>query len=128
MAETLVLDTNAFNARGLAHFLRGYPGRKVLPAVAAAELYLHRSRGRPGQAERFFAELRTMGVVVEPLDAEKALLAVEASGPDFAAHLGDRLIAAHALYPGRTLVTNNLADYPQVPAKVTPALLIRRRS
>lgn len=128
MPETLVLDTNAFNARGFAHFLRGYRGRKVLPAVAAAELYVHQGGGREGSPEAFFRHLKTMGVEIEPLDAEKALLAVDAGGPDFGNNVGDRLIAAHALYPGRALVTANLEDFPQVTFKVTPEALMRTSS
>jgi predicted nucleic acid-binding protein len=125
LADTLVLDTNAFNERGLAHWLRAYPGRKVLPAVAAAELYYHLRVQRRWPMPRFLAFLREAGVTIEPLDANRALAAVEAAGSGFPDRSADALIGAHALSPGRVLVTRDFSGHPDVPRKLTPAQLLR---
>lgn len=125
MADTLVLDTNAFNERGLLHHLAGRRERKLLPAVAAAEFYYHIVTRRAWSPGRFFDALRLAGIVIEPLDAHKALAAVDAAGKEFPLRPADALIGAHALSPGRILVTRNLAHFPQVPRKVTPAELLR---
>lgn len=127
MVETLVLDANAFNDPGLYYFLKGYDGKKVLPAVAGAELYRHVREQRRWSREQYFQYLRGAGTTIEPLDARLALLAVERAGAGFTDRLADALIAAHALAPGRLLVTNNLADYAGIPA-ITPAHLMQRES
>lgn len=123
MPDTLVIDANAFNIRGFGHFLRRYHGRKLLPAVAAAELY-HRAARRGHPPERFLSELSAMGVTIEPLDAEKALAAAAAGDESFRTKKADWLIGAHALAPGRILVTDNIRDYPHVPRKKTPHQLM----
>lgn len=125
MAVTLVLDTNALNQRGLAHFLRHYHGRSVLPSVAAAELYVHLQAARRWDRAQFMGYLQGLRVTVEPLDGKKALLAVEAAGAAFSRDPLDAFIAAHALADGRVLVTNNIQDFPSVRKKVTPAALLR---
>lgn len=127
MPETLVLDTHAFNERGLGHFLLRYHGKKVLPVVAASEIYHHVRVQRRWDAERFRAYLRDHGITVEPLDLGLAMVAVEAQGPMFPENLSDALIGAHALSPGRILVTNNLRHHPDVPMKLTPSELLRGR-
>lgn len=124
MADTLVLDTNAFSERGLLHFLRDYPGRKLLPAVAAGEYYHHLRLQRRWSAEQFLEGLRAAGITIEPLDSRLALAAVEAAGVAFATDVADALIGAHALAPGRLLVTRNLQDHAHVPRKCTPAQLM----
>jgi predicted nucleic acid-binding protein len=124
VADELVLDTNAFNERGFVHFLKGHAGRKILPSVAAAEYYYHLRNNRGWSLERFLALLRETDVVVEPLDRGRALAAVEAADRAFTTRRADALIAAHALAPGKLLVTRNPADYPQVPRKTTPAALM----
>lgn len=128
MPDTLVLDTNAFNERGLLHFLAEWPGRKVLPAAAAAEYFLHLRVQRGWSVARFLALLKEAGLVVEPLDLPKALAAVEVAGMAFKDRPMDCLIGAHALAPGRILVTRNLADHPHVPRKQTPSELMRQRA
>lgn len=124
MLDCLVLDTNAFNDRVLPYFLQAYRGRKVLPAAAAAELHRHYVSQRGWDVGQFRLHLRTMGVRVEPLDLRLATLAAEAAGGEFGRRPMDALIAAHALAPGRILVTNDLDDHPQVPRKVTTAELL----
>ena len=126
MTETLVLDTTAFDEHGMFHFLRAYRGRKILPAVAAAEIYIHMRRQRRWTAEKFSGFLRDMGVSIEPLDPHKALAAVDVSDAELPGGLSDALIGAHALAPGRVLVTHNIRHHPHVPRKVTPAELLAK--
>lgn len=126
MADVLVLDANAFNARGFVFFLERYRGIKILPAVAAGEWYYVLCRHRGWPPERFYAELGKMGVEVESLDAELALVAASAADETFKTKKADWLIGAHALHPGRILVTFNVADYPQVRRKMTPLELMAK--
>jgi predicted nucleic acid-binding protein len=127
LADTLVLDTNAFSVRGFAHFLGAYDRRKVLPAVAAAELFRHLWIQRGWSEEQFFEYLGRLRVTVEPLHARAAVAAVLAAGPSFSDRTEDNLIAAHALSPGRTLVTANIRHYPHVPVAISPVALLKRR-
>jgi len=124
LADTLVLDTNAFNEKGIFHFLASYPGRKVLPSVAAAEYYHHLRVQRAWTVAKFLSLLRETGLTVEPLDVHKALAAVEVAGKDFPGDPMDALIGAHALAAGRVLITRNLEDHPHVARKRTPADLM----
>lgn len=127
MPDALVLDTNAFHERGLPHALAAYRGRKILPAVAAAEHLFHLSVNRGWTTERFVSALRESGIEVEPLDLHRALAAVLVNGRAFAENPTDHLIGAHALAPGRLLVTRNLEHHGRVPRKLTPGELVRRR-
>lgn len=111
MAAPLVLDTNALLARGFLRWLRGYPGAKLLPAVAFVELGVHWVPQR--SMDGYEATLRAAGVEVEWLTTDHARLAVElalAQGR-FAERARDFLIGAHAASPPRVLVTNDLGDF-----------------
>jgi predicted nucleic acid-binding protein len=122
----LVLDANALNERGLLHFLAEYSGRKVLPAVAAAEVFYHLKVQRGWGPAEFYQMLRDSDIVIEPLDAHKALAAADLGGERFVHAKADCLIGAHALAPGRVLLTNNVRDFPEVARKETPGERMRR--
>lgn len=126
MPDTLVLDTNALIERGFAFFLRSYRGRKVLPSVAAAELFRHFWERRGWGPAEFFDYLHSIDVVIEPLDGRTAVSAVLAAGPASSERTPDNLIAGHALAAGRMLVTRNVRDFPHIERKATPASLLRR--
>jgi predicted nucleic acid-binding protein len=110
--------------RGLLHFLRSYHGEKILPAVAAAEYSIHVKRKRGWTTADLLAGLRSAGITIEPLDAHRALAAVDLAGDGFPDRTMDALIGAHALAAGRVLVTNNLRHHPHVPRKITPSRLL----
>jgi predicted nucleic acid-binding protein len=123
--ETLVLDTNALATRGFGHFLETeYRGKCVLPVVAAAEWFYHVRVQRGWDVPEFSASLQRMRIEIESMHAWHAVTAASLADDTFAANKADWLIGAHALRPGRILVTNNLADHPHVPRKLTPADLM----
>jgi predicted nucleic acid-binding protein len=125
MAPPLVLDANAFSARGFREWLRGYHGDKILPAVAYAELGIH-VRRKLGK-EAFDATLHRAGVEVEWLRAELADVAIglglRHGGWD--ARARDYLIGAHAASAPRVMVTDNAGDFRFLGDRVrTPAALM----
>jgi tRNA(fMet)-specific endonuclease VapC len=122
---TFLIDTNiAIHARDgnevVLDRLRGRAGDVLLSALSLVELQrgLYRDESlmviRRRRLERL---LRTLPVL--PFDA----IAAEAYG-DILAQCGwgrgrdfDRMIAAHALSRGYTLVTDNLADFRDIPGQ-----------
>lgn len=90
------------------------PGQLVTSSIGYAEVMLGIAAGdadRNARAERFFTLFP-----VQPFDqaAARAYRAIP-----FRRHRFDRLIAAHALALGLTLVTNNEADFADVPGLKT---------
>ncbi|WP_315764171.1 type II toxin-antitoxin system VapC family toxin [Sphingomonas sp. Y38-1Y] len=88
-------------------------GEAVTSAIAYAEVMRGIDRARPDQAS---AADRLFEIVeVQPFDGEAAL--AYASLP-FRRHRFDRLIAAHALSRGLTLVTNHSGDFADIPGLI----------
>ncbi|RYD93274.1 MAG: type II toxin-antitoxin system VapC family toxin [Sphingomonadales bacterium] len=110
-----LLDSNIciYLLRGASPTARAYvqayePGELVTSAVAFAEVIIGaRSREAVAQAEAFFA-------VVTVLPFDEAAARTYATMP-FRRARYDRLIAAHALSLGLTLVTNNERDFADIP-------------
>lgn len=127
MRRALVFDTNAISHRGFLHEIRSFPGEKILPAVAYAELGVaFETRGR---LARLKGALQQAGIEVEWFRASEAERAARSGAlvGDFRKNARDHMIAAH-LSPGRTLVTENLADYSFVDNKCTPAEALKQFS
>lgn len=117
---TLVLDTNALADRHFRFWLRSYPGRVVLPAVAYTEAgVLFR---RHANHDRFDAILRAAGIEVEWYRSNEADIAIRTGIQvgDFAENARDHMIAAHASTVDRRLVTANLRDFTFAPDRMTP--------
>jgi len=92
------------SAAACAHVQAYEPGELVTSAIAFAEVIIGaRSREAVVQAEAFFA-------VVTVLPFDEAAARTYARMP-FKRARYDRLIAAHALSLGLTLVTNNVRDF-----------------
>lgn len=111
----------------MLHALAGVTGRKIMPAVAAAELFWHFRHARRWTTPRFFDFLREIRVTIEPLDGHMAVAAVEIGAGGASEEMPDFLIAAHALAPGRILVTNDRVQAARVPKSVTSAEWMRQQ-
>lgn len=128
MAPPLVLDTNVFDVRGFRHWLRGYPGEKILPVVAYAELGVHLRR--KVSQDVYDAGLAWSGILVEWLTPEIAAGAIDLgiTRGDWGENARDYLIGAHALAAPRILVTNNGRDFDFVGERVeTPVKAMTTR-
>lgn len=116
-----LLDTNACldfllgrSARVAARIGRAF-GTLTVSAVTAAELAVgNRTSAQPEQDARAL-DIFLVGVAVAPFDAEAAVTygsVVRATTMRRGSF--DRLIAAHALALGLTLVTNNERDFADI--------------
>lgn len=90
------------------------PGEIVTSAIAYAEVALGVDRSDVEKVRNFESLFEIIPVL--PFDREAADRYV---GLPFARHRYDRLIAAHALALGVTLVTANLKDFAGLPAELT---------
>lgn len=89
------------------------PGSLAISAITFAEFALGSHRGKPPPPEALDALLAAVPLV--PFDEPAARL--YATLP-FSRGRFDRLLAAHALSLGATIVTNNGADFADVPGLV----------
>lgn len=89
------------------------PGSLAISAITFAEIALGSHRGKPPPPEALDALLAAVPLV--PFDEPAARL--YATLP-FSRGRFDRLLAAHALSLGATIVTNNGADFAAVPGLV----------
>ena len=112
-----LLDSNIciYLLEGLSDTARGHvesfrPGEVVTSAICLAEVMRgidHADTGAVAKVRRFFE-------VIPVLDFGMAAAMQHATLP-FRRHSFDRLIAAHAVSSGLVLVTNNEADFADVP-------------
>jgi tRNA(fMet)-specific endonuclease VapC len=102
----LLADAESAAARRLGEC---EPGSVVTSAIAYAEVI----RGRPVEDSRLFAAAQAFFRVVPVLPFDERAGACYRQVP-FRRGTFDRLIAAHALSLGLTLVTNNERDYDDV--------------
>lgn len=86
------------------------PGEVGLSVISYAEIVLGMERGKPPTVEA----LAAMVAVVPVLTFDEAAARAYAKLPFKRARF-DRLLAAHALSIGATVVTNNLGDFADVP-------------
>lgn len=110
MNDPLILDTNVFRNRDFLHKLEKHHGRKILPAVAYAEMcvyYLGKKNKSPKYVDTF---LNKLDIEVDWLDqrrARDAAMYCIDSGGNFSENARDYLIGAHAYPPPRTMITYN---------------------
>jgi tRNA(fMet)-specific endonuclease VapC len=86
------------------------PGDVGVSAISFAEIVLGESRGKPPDMD----VINDFVTVVEVLPFDEAAARAYANLP-FRRAAFDRLIAAHALSLGATVITNNEADFVDVP-------------
>lgn len=86
------------------------PGEAAISAVSFAEMALGSGRGKPPPTEILEAFVRAIPLL--PFDAAAAR---EYAKLPFRRARFDRLLAAHALSIGATVITNNVADFADVP-------------
>ena len=89
------------------------PGTLAISAITFAEVALGSQRGKPPPSDALDALVAAVPLV--PFDEAAARL--YATLP-FRRGRFDRLLAAHALSLGATIVTNNVADFSDVPGLV----------
>lgn len=86
------------------------PGEVAISAINYAEVALGAERGKPPPAEVLEAFVRQIPVVAFDEAAAREYAKLPFKRARF-----DRLLAAHALSIGATVVTNNEADFADVP-------------
>lgn len=87
-----------------------YPGDVAISAISFAEVALGTWNGKPPRQDILDAFVRVI-----PIVAFDAAAAREYATLPFKRARFDRLLAAHALSIGATVVTNNAADFADVP-------------
>lgn len=87
-----------------------YPGDVAISAISFAEVALGTWNGKPPRQEILDAFVRVIPII--PFDDAAAR---EYARLPFKRARFDRLLAAHALSLGATIVTNNEADFEDVP-------------
>ena len=85
------------------------PGDPAISAISFAEIVVGTGRGRPPPAEVVEAFLRAIPLLPFDAAAARAYARLPFNRARF-----DRLLAAHALSLGATIVTNNMADFADV--------------
>lgn len=86
------------------------PGDAAISAISLAELLLGTGNGKPPPADVLEAYLRAIPVLPFDDAAARAYAALPFRRARF-----DRLLAAHALALDAAIITNNEADYADVP-------------
>ncbi len=86
------------------------PGEVAISAVNYAEVALGSEKGKPPPPEVLDAFIRAIPVLPFDEAAARAYAALPFKRARF-----DRLLAAHALSLGATVITNNEADFADVP-------------
>jgi tRNA(fMet)-specific endonuclease VapC len=112
-----LLDSNIIIAAALAHgddvrkrLAAGDEGDFVTSAVVYAEVAHGSVRGKPPAFERLEVLIEEIPVLPFDYRAAQAYTALPFRRASY-----DRLIAAHALSLGLTLVTDNMADFAEMP-------------
>lgn len=86
------------------------PGEVVISAVSFAELVHGTDAGKPPPADLLEAFVRTIPILAFDEPAARAYARLPLRRARF-----DRLLAAHALSIGATIITNNEGDFADVP-------------
>ena len=122
MSYPIILDNCVFRDGNFLNKLNKYHGRKIIPVIAYTELAvyfkLHKNKNR-GYIDYF---LGRFDIEIERMDANIAKMAVDCcrDGDDFRDNFRDYLIGAHSFPAPRTLITNNVEDFPFVRRKFEP--------
>ncbi len=103
-------DASSPVTRRIAH---SAPGSLAISAITFAEVALGTLRGRPPPPEALDALLAVVPLVAFDDPAARCYATLPFRRGRF-----DRLLAAHALSLGAAIVTNNLADFSDVPGLV----------
>jgi tRNA(fMet)-specific endonuclease VapC len=90
------------------------PGEVSISAISFAEVALGTWNGKPPKQEVLDAFIRVIPIIEFDESAARAYAALPFKRARF-----DRLLAAHALSIGAMVVTNNEADFADVPGLVT---------
>jgi hypothetical protein len=111
--DPLILDTCVFRDGSFLKKLEKYHGKKILPAVAYAEVCLYligKRHKKPAEVDYYINKL---GIEVEWLTKTRAQYAAlyGIKGEDFKDNNRDYLIGAHAYPPPRTMITYNKKDF-----------------
>ncbi len=101
MKPPLVIDTSSLRDAGFWKWLREYHGRKVLPAVAYAELSVYLVNVKHKTQDNVDDLLRSMDLEIGWFRAGEARCTVEIAGitREFAEKARDHMIASHAYLP-----------------------------
>ena len=86
------------------------PGEVSLSAISFAEIALGMEQGKPPTPEALSALVEVVPVLAFDEDAARAYARLPFKRARF-----DRLLAAHALSLGATVITNNEGDFADVP-------------
>lgn len=112
-----MLDSNIVIAVGLAagepvrrHMAQHDEGDFVISSIAFAEIIHGSTKGKPPPIEQLEALIEEVPVIAFDEKAARAYADIPFKRAGY-----DRLIAAHALSLGLTVVTGNVKDYADVP-------------
>jgi tRNA(fMet)-specific endonuclease VapC len=115
--SAFLLDTDCaiYAMLGTYPSLRGHlaecePGEVTISAISFAEIVMGENRGHPPDREAIEDFLSVVPIIPFDETAARAYANLPFRRASF-----DRLIAAHALAVGATVVTNNEADFADVP-------------
>jgi predicted nucleic acid-binding protein len=113
MKPPLIIDTSALRDAGFWKWLRNYHGRKVLPAVAYAELSVYLVNIKHRTQDQVDELLGSMDMEIGWYRADEARRTVEIAGMtrDFTEKARDHMIASHAFLPPWVVVTYNIKDF-----------------
>jgi tRNA(fMet)-specific endonuclease VapC len=109
-ADTAIFSTTAQHTAIAEHMAQYEPGELGLSVISYAEIVLGMELGKPPTPEAL--ELFVAAVPIQPFGEEAARSYAKLP---FKRARFDRLLAAHALSIGATIVTNNEDDFADVP-------------
>ena len=109
-ADTAIFATTAQHPRIAEHMEQYEPGELGLSVISYAEIVIGMEQGKPPTLEALDAFVAT--VPLQPFDEGAALAYAKLP---FKRARFDRLLAAHAVSIGAAIVTNNSADFADVP-------------
>lgn len=127
MPDPLVLDTSAMRDRSFVHWLAGYHGEKLLPAVAYTELSIYMTGSRNKTQAQVDHMLRSAGIKIEWYRVQDARVAARwAVMSGSSENLQDFMIASRAVIAPWIVVTNNVKHFSFLGNRVkTPQEVMR---